>query len=588
MKRILFLFASLCCLPVYSQITTLGIINPSADTYTDSGNPSVPNGSNTVLKVSKTASSTFRSFLKFNIPTLPPDAVITSAILSLAPSGSENITASNQLFLEMCHIPWMESSLNHASNVSNNVVFSSIQSSSFNTNTNKREFQVRDYVQAIIEGNVPNNGWRIRRNNESVIASTEYFSKDVTLGSLRPQLEIKYYRRAYVSAATIVHASTLNSSDGSISPTVAQGSSGMSYRWYNSAGTLISTSQNLTNVGKGWYGLEYYGSTTGDVNYQAFLVGAKCDNFSLTFNPGPNYIDDAFIYDWVTGSGTTLADYSQTNVGSYNYETSTNWFNTMWYKGKTLMRFKLWIDPQMVIGTAKLKLTGYDHYSSAVPNTSEMLRATSVWSEYGVTYRTPITTTPTDKIVVPAVPTGTSNAFIELKPFFDTWKMNNAENYGMLFQLQTQNASDYFRMMFYSADAASGRPEIELSVSMIDNSCNFTNPSFMALSDKTDAGFATTSGNTLKFFFEEEYSVDAGKKLPLKIYNEDNTAIAGIDFNGAAISGLTLLPAINYTTDKNFVSLSLSGVTLTTGKFYTLELTNTLGEKKYLKFKYTN
>lgn len=585
MKRIFFLFACLGCFSVYSQVT-LAPIYPVADSYTDSGNPSsTTGGTSTVLRVSKTASSTFRSFLKFNMPSLPSDAVITSAILSLLPSGAENITASNQLYLDMCHTSWAENTLSHASNVSNNVVFSTIQMSSFNSSTGRREFDVKDYVQAILEGNVPNNGWRIRRNNETTVASTQYSSKE---GTSRPQLIITYYRRAYVSAATIVHASTLTNSDGSISPTIAQGSSGpMTYRWVNAAGAQISTSLNLANVTKGWYGLECYGSATGDVSFHAFIVGAKCENFSLTFNPGPNYIDDALIYDWVTGSGTTLADYSQTNVGAYGYETTTNWFNSMWYKGKTLMRFRLWIDPQLAIGTAKLKLTGYDHYASAVPNTSEMLRATSGWSEFGVTYRTPVSTNTTDKIVVPAVPTGSSNAFIELKPFFDIWKTNNTQNYGMLFQLQAQNASDYFRMMFYSADASTGKPEIEFSISMVDNSCNFT-PSFSGLTDKTDAGFTTTSANTLKFFFEEEYPIDAGKKLPLKIYNEDNTAIAGIDFNGAAIPGLALLPAISYSTDKNFVSLPLSGVTLTTGKFYTLELTNTLGEKKYLKFKYTN
>lgn len=588
MKRIVIVFALSLSFCGYSQIVNVPALTCIADSYSDSGTPgSTAGGSTTTMKVSKTAASTFRSFVKFDLSSIPYDAVITSAILQLTPNGTENITTPNsmQLYVEMCNNPWTEGTLNHTLNISNNVVFSTVDVS--NQVSGRREFQIKNYVQSIVEGYAPNNGWRIRRSDETTIASTEYHTREAITPANRPQLIIQYYLRPYVSAATIVHESSVGSANGSISPTVTNGSNTTkTYRWFNSGGTQIGTTQNLSGLTKGWYGLKYYGTTGGDTSYQAFLIGTKCENTALTFNPGINYMDDALIYNWVTGSGATLADYSQTNSGSYGYENTSNWYNSMWYRAKTLMRFKLWVDPQLTIGSANLALTGYDHYASAVPNASEMLRVTSNWSEYGVTYLSPVTNTSVNKILVPALPTGAANTNIELKPFFDIWKTNNAQNFGVLFQLQTQNATDYFRMMFYSSEAATGKPELKLSYSLVDNTCDFS--TFTSLKDKLDAGYASTFNNTLKFFFTEEYTIDAGKKLPLKIYNEDNTAIAGIDFNGAAIPGLTLLPAINYLADKNFVSLSLSGVTLTSGKFYTLELTNTLGEKKYLKFKYTN
>lgn len=590
MNRIVVLFTFLVSFCGYSQPVTLSPLYAVEDAYTSSASPSTPFGGLGTLEVSKTASSTFRTFLKFNLDSIPANAVITSAILKLTPSGTENVTPTNstQLYLDVCNTSWTEPGITHSSNISNNTFFATIGVS--NLNSGKREFEVKSFVQAIVEGRLPNTGWRIRRSDELTNMSTVYFSRENATLSNRPQLVITYYLKSFVSAAAIVHTSTLTSSDGSISPTITNGSSvSKSYRWYDSIGTQIATTQNLTGIKRGWYGLKYFGSAIGDTTYQAFIVGTQCQNTSVTFAPGPNYIDDAVITSLVRGSGTTSFFHTYHNSGANINFGAERWTNSsVWYDLSSMMRFRLWIDPATEINSALLTLTGNSHNTSGRTNESEFDLITSNWTETGVAYNNAPTYTTTNNILINPIPTGNTNLTSDIAGFFNVWKANNPNNNGMLLQLQSYIGNSYTRMQFHSSDVttAGNRPKVVFSIQAINN-CDFSSHS--QLVDKIDAGYATTFNNMLKFFFTEEYTIDSGKKLPLKIYNEDNIAIAGVDFNGSAIPGISLtLPAINYVTDKNFVALSLSGLSLTNGKFYTLEFTNTLGEKKYLKFKYTN
>lgn len=590
MKRILALFAFLSCYSVYSQIVIAPTLYSVADGQTFSYLPDNYYGTIGTMNVTKNSLGVYRSFLKFDLSSIPSDAVITSAILKLTPSGTENVgsTNSTDLYLDVCNSSWAEGSLSHSSNISNNTLFTTVTESNFSSS--KRQFQVKAHVQAMIEGRLPNYGWRIRRNDEVTNISTVYYTREDANQLNRPQLDIQYYRRSYVNSATIVHTSALTSTDGSVSPTILYGSSTTkTFRWFDASGTQIATTQNLTGVGKGWYGLEYSGTAAGDVSYQAFLVGTECEEVAVTFDPGPNYMDDTWLMDGVEGSGNTIVNYTQQNYGS-SYELKTDkWANYAPYETRNLLRFKLWIDPTCQINTANMTLYGIEHDPYTRPNDAELQRVTSAWTEYGTAFINRPTSTSTGKINIPGVPLGNANVTLNIADFFNTWKTNNIANYGMLLQLQTYTGS-YTRMQFNSSDVPLGgsrlRPKVELTVNKTSNCTLFT--SFASLKDRPDAGYSGTFNNTLRFYFVEEYTIDSGKKIPLKIYNEDNVAIAAIDFNGSAINGLPLLPAINYVTDKNFCSLSLSGLGLTVGKFYTLEFTNTIGEKKFLKFKYTN
>lgn len=476
MKKIIVLtaFAVLNVLVGYTQITTTTLYS-SEDSYTSTASASSNYGTLGTIEVSKTSTSVFRSFLKFDVSSIPANAVITSAILRLTPSGSEGIlsTDSTRLYLDVCNSTWTETGITSNSGISNNTLFSTVTASYLVSS--KREFQVKNHLQAMIEGRLLNYGWRIRRNDESTVASTAYYTRENgTIGN-RPQLEVKYYIRSSVSAAAIVHTSTLTSTDGSISPTVINGSNTTkTYRWYNSSGTQIATTQNLSGVGKGWYGLKYFGTSSGDTTYQAFIVGTECEEISITFDPGPNYMDDARLRNLIEGTGTTVVDYNSVNYGDLNVETAQRSVATNWYSDKTVMKFRLWIDPNCQVNTANLALTGNSQNTSGATNASEFALNTSNWYESGVSFRNAPTSTATGKISIASIPTGNSNLTVNIASFFNTWKANNTANYGFVFQLQSYTSDLLRRMQFNSSDAttASLRPQITFSIKV--NSCDLS------------------------------------------------------------------------------------------------------------------
>ncbi len=480
MKRILMLFAFLSCYSVYSQMEPTATLYAVEDGFTSSSTPGGNFGSLGSMSITKSRSVVERSFLKFNLISIPANAVITSAILRLTPNGTENVTTPNssELYLDVCNTSWTEAGLTHASAISNNSLFATVTASTFNSTLSKREFQVKDHVQAMIEKRLPNQGWRIRWSSETVAIATTaaYFTKENATVSNRPQLVIQYYLRSSVSAATIVHTSALTSTDGSISPTVIFGSNTTkTFRWYNAAGAQIATTQDLTGVGKGWYGLKYYGDVSGDTTYQAFLIGTECEDVSVTFDPGPNYMDDTRLVDGVEGSGNTVINYTQVNYGSSQEIKTDKWANLAPYDSRNLLRFRLWVDPNCQINTANMTLYGIEHDPNTRPNDSELLRVTSAWTEYGAAFTNTPTSTSTGKINIAGVPLGNANVTLNIASFFNIWKTNNPTNYGMLLQLQSY-AGSYTRMQFNSSDVPAGgprlRPKVEFSIKA--NACDIS------------------------------------------------------------------------------------------------------------------
>lgn len=474
MKRIIILIAFFSAFLGYSQIITAPTIIASADSYVNSGTPAGIYGSLTTLKIQANGSGTAvtRAYLKFDLSSIPANVVITSARLCLVPNGTENVSPTNatELYLEACNSAWVEKTISYAANVVGNDIFSAVTTS--NLVSSVREFQVKDHVQAMIDGRLPNNGWRIRRTSETSALNTTYESRESA--GKEPTLIIQYYSRAYVSAATIVHTSTLSKTDGSISPTVTGGSGTRTYAWYDASGTQIATTQDLTGIGKGWYGMKSTGADASDVIYQAFLVGTECENVSVSFNPGPDYIDDALLMDRVTGSGTTAVNYGQQNIPSRTVFMDEKWNDVTWNNGRALMRFRLWIDPNCQVNTADLTLTGAAHDPAQITNASELLKVTSDWNETGVANVNAPTSTATGKISIAGIAAGNSNLTLDIASFFNSWKIKNDANYGMLFQLQSYTANSNTRMQFRSSDnaTAANRPQIAFTFTV--NTCNLS------------------------------------------------------------------------------------------------------------------
>ncbi|MNJ90834.1 hypothetical protein D3C87_84740 [compost metagenome] len=590
MKRILLLCILLGQEIGYSQSVTTASIIVSQDTYTYSGNPAGIYYTSTTNPVYVDASSHYyRSFYKFDLSSIPVNSVIVNAQLMLVEDGRENVGQVNsmELFVDACNTNWNETTLSHNTNVQANTILPTITVS--NHPGLYRQFDMKEHVQAMVDNRVPNYGWRMRRNPENAQTPlTRYLSKESSATLFRPFLLINYYRAAVVSAATVVHASG-GSSNGSVSPTVLYGSSATrTHRWYNSSGTQIATSLNLSNQPYGWYGLKSWGTTPGDTLFQAFLIGSKCETVDVAFNPGADYVDNAVIADGTVGGVATNSNQSNSaNYATINAEQSSL-FN-IWYRMYALMRFRLWVDPALEINEAKMTLYGSGHNPAQRSNASRLTLLTSAWKETGVSASIRPTLGALS-IAIPNMPAGNGNSALELKDFFNSWKTNNPVNHGMDLSLQSYVnppvvGSTATRVAYESAHGTN-KPTVAFKVSWVGSECDFT--SYARFRDELDASFVHTVQGKLKIQFNEDYDQKLGRMTKLILYDATNNQVkAGINNNGSSL-GVPLLPAKLLEFDYNQHILDLTTYSLVSGRYYVMELTNSKGEKSYIKFKYFN
>lgn len=103
-----------------------------------------------------------------------------------------------------------------------------------------------------------------------------------------------------------------------------------------------------------------------------------------------------------------------------------------------------------------------------------------------------------------------------------------------------------------------------------------------------DGGYVSAAEGKLKFYYQEEYSIEPGKFLPFTIYDEDYVKKASCDFNGTTYPVGNANMKLPYNYDDNSYNITLSSLGLTAGKYYILELQNPTGEKRYLRFLYNN
>ncbi len=557
----------------------------SADAYVRSSTATTNYGTiDTIPLWVRTTSDYHRYYVNFNIAALgiPSNAVIYLAELRMKPTSvGEGGAGTSSFMLQSVSSSWAENTVKWNAQPITSAV-NQVSTSSFNGT--KRVFDVKILVQNMVNGSLTNNGFMIRRNPETTTTSRcQYHSKEATTSTNRPELVIQWYIPMSITSATVTHASSGISTNGAVSPTITNGSGSFTYKWFDLATanswptepSTISTSLNLTGKAPGVYGLKVTG-TWGDVYYMAFLIGALCEPVNLTFHPGPNFLDDAFIY--------SLPVHVNTNFGSYSVEQAATWTSGgIWYESRSLMRFKLWFDPVISPLVADLHLMGSNHLPDQRTNDAQLIKITADWNENTVTYTNQPASSTSILSDVPPTTSTTENKVIDIKNFWSAWSASNTTNYGMLFKLDSY-ATLRTRQQYFSSDYAttSDHPYIEFQVDEV--TCDRT--SYTMFKRELDAGYVSTFQGKLKIQFTEEYEQVAGKKVPLNLYDENNTLIASIGYDGT--SGGTLLPALTYQFDDNHHLLNLSTYSLTVGKFYILELTKSTGEKEYIRFIYAN
>lgn len=553
----LLLVAILCLSELHSQQINVVYANCTEDTYVQSGS-TAPNHTASLIYSDITSTYTRRMYLKFDIAglNLPANAIIVGASIRLRINSEASDVDATSYVVQRANSGWSESSIVYALQPT----LETADATNFSSKSGSYRFcDATAQVQTLFRNPSLNNGFCIRRANETTTTgSTSYYTINYTASDRKPVLEIQYYVPYKVSAATIVHAS--NGSNGSISPVITGGPGGTTYQWYNSSGIITgANSVNLTNATPGWYGLKMTGSV-GTPGYMAFIIGSRCQEVNINFNPGPDYIDDAMVYD--LNSATSMM-----NLGNYALLLAANWTNGSWYRARTLLRFNLWMDAALEVSQADLNLFGTGHNPLSRPNTSELLKITQPWEEMQVTHNTMPASTNSIMTLVPATSSSTENKTLDIKNFWNDWKLNNTLNYGMLFQLQLYN-NTYTQQSYHSSDATNSslRPNIQFKVTF-GNDC-ICNPTYAKL-EKTLRGVNyPTCTNQLYFYYEEEYT--ASTTLKYSIRNAMNQEV---------LSSTTIPLTKEY--GDNRYELAVSSLFPGT---YILEVTNEKNERFYLRF----
>ncbi|MGV3631747.1 MAG: hypothetical protein ACO1O6_11110 [Bacteroidota bacterium] len=101
-----------------------------------------------------------------------------------------------------------------------------------------------------------------------------------------------------------------------------------------------------------------------------------------------------------------------------------------------------------------------------------------------------------------------------------------------------------------------------------------------------DESFSYAVQGQVKFILDEEYDIENGKFIPMKLYSDKNEFKASVDFEGNIVGNLLPKP---YNFEDNRYVLDISDVpAMTVNKYYYIEFTNSKNQKRYFKFYYKN
>jgi hypothetical protein len=181
--------AVLCAIPRARAVDALLL----QDAYTDStSNKTTTNfGTSGDLRVFKSSTVAMRTFLKFNLATLPAGtaaADIKQARLRLWANSSSTILGS--ITLTPVTSTWSESTLTHNSSLSLTFGLPKHADLPISSIANFVSIDVTDWVQAWLAGTLANQGFVIETSTTSATLNLYFDSKESALTSHEPQLDI--------------------------------------------------------------------------------------------------------------------------------------------------------------------------------------------------------------------------------------------------------------------------------------------------------------------------------------------------------------------------------------------------------------
>ncbi|GEM_PF-4654586 len=457
----------------YGQLTTVNLA-PTKDAHIDMKNASVNYGDSTFINVTThlDTGSTYtysRTFIHFDLDTIPTDAAIVSAKIKLYKKTS--VTGTSIFQTKLLDASWTESGVT-GSNQPTTTVFTADKSTIYSDKSTFVEFDVTDMAERFVRGQITNHGWSIQVTNETFagISGAEFYSKEESNSSYHPVLEVKYSNKLSLSDVSVVHESGTGNSDGSIAVDVSGGTTPYTYEWYDGGpNSVISgqTSDSLGGRGYGWYGL-HVTDANGVELYQAFALGEQDAAVDFTYDPDLSYTNHAATY-----GRATPYEYTNANYAEYRAITNENFYGS-WY-WLSYLEFPLWMDSNFTITKADLTLDGWSHSTSTASghtNESMFNLVTEDWEEDIITYNFSPAVDTNERVTIPHLSTASEDTTVDLRSFWDIWKMDNSTNHGLQFELLKKDvggigvARQYYFSPAAHVSVSYRRPKIKFTLDL--------------------------------------------------------------------------------------------------------------------------
>lgn len=435
---------------------------------------------------SSTIPKVFRSFIQYDISSIPANAIIVDAKLKLVTHTVDN-TISHPIFVQRVSQSWSGSTVtwNNQPNVytTDQLSFTHAQTSG----TGTHQLNVTAHVQKMVKDPSNNQGWRIRLQSETG-ASTfglMYHSSEATSSSNRPVLTVEYVLPLSLTP-TVSHC-TPGNSDGSFSVAVSGGSSitlGDVYFYKTQRdmaqlgnATLVNakvtnnvqynaTTKKITatNLSPGIYLLrvydsKYYVASNPRLTFNLhILVGREGEVTTGILMPHETYQENMTI-SRDKPSNTTPTDRINTNYYTGSAVTLRASAAPNVYDFAALIKYDMDFDYQLDITKAELRMKAFGSGFARYANSSNAVNysiVTSPWTEEDVTWNIRPTIDSTQKI---QIATTTFIGYdpvhnwdtISLLPFVEYWSENPTENHGFEIALQNYNASQFAAREYLSA-----------------------------------------------------------------------------------------------------------------------------------------
>lgn len=258
--------------------------------------------------------------LQFDLSSIPANAVITSATLSLyaynLPGVGGHTVGNNSCYLSRVTSAWDENTVTWNTQPGFSGAYQiSIPSST--SSTQNYSINVVNLVQEIVNGAVINYGWHLKLQTATPTRAMVFASSDNATASLRPKLVVTYATCASLPAASISTSGSTNfCSNSNVTLNASPTGTGMySYLWYFN-GQYIN----------GATGSSYVASIAG--NYQCLVrtIATSCSKLSNTLTLTAIQAPTAIITPqssttFCTGGSVVLAANSGT---SYAYQWKLN------------------------------------------------------------------------------------------------------------------------------------------------------------------------------------------------------------------------------------------------------------------------